>query len=194
MNYKIKGILKKSRPVFIVVIILWVISLIVFVPPFVVAVVNATNNGVFNFNTFIGKLIENAGSVGDSLSKAFSANYIGTYIKAQFYVTLVLLFAAIVGMIKSAPKNEYTDIEHGSSDWSERGEEYSVLSKKDGILLAENHYLPVDKRGNVNVMVVGRFWLTVSQHHMLYQMRISFWGRMYLQTLKGSCMTRQQDI
>ena len=30
--------------------------------------------------------------------------------------------------------------------------------KKKGIILAENHYLPVDKRGNVNVLVVGRFW------------------------------------
>lgn len=54
-------------------------------------------------------------------------------------------------------KNEYSDIEHGSSDWAS-GEQYSVLSPKKGILLAEKHYLPVDKRGNVNVLVVGRFW------------------------------------
>ena len=52
--------------------------------------------------------------------------------------------------------NNYLDIEHGSSDWAS-GEQYSVLSKNKGILLAEKHYLPVDKRGNVNVMVVGRF-------------------------------------
>lgn len=55
------------------------------------------------------------------------------------------------------PKHDYADIEHGSSDWAS-GEEYSVLSKNKGILLAEKHYLPVDKRGNVNVLVVGRFW------------------------------------
>lgn len=54
------------------------------------------------------------------------------------------------------PKNEYTDIEHGSSEWAS-GEQYSVLSKNKGILLAENHYLPVNKRGNTNVLVVGRF-------------------------------------
>ena len=29
--------------------------------------------------------------------------------------------------------------------------------KNKGIILAEKHYLPVDKRGNVNVLVVGRF-------------------------------------
>ena len=61
---------------------------------------------------------------------------------------------------KTAPKNEDSDIEHGSSDWSKNGEQYRVLSNKHGIILAQNNYLPVDKRGNVNVLVVGRirFW------------------------------------
>ena len=56
----------------------------------------------------------------------------------------------------SGAKNEYTDIEHGSSDWSQNGEQYQILNKSKGIILAENNYLPVDKRGNVNVLVVGR--------------------------------------
>ena len=62
--------------------------------------------------------------------------------------------------IKNEVKNEYSDIEHGSSDWSQRGEQYKILDKNKGIVLAENNYLPVDKRGNVNVLVVGRirFW------------------------------------
>ena len=34
---------------------------------------------------------------------------------------------------------------------------YKVLNKKEGIVLAENNYLPVDKKGNVNVMIIGRF-------------------------------------
>ena len=38
------------------------------------------------------------------------------------------------------------------------GEEYRVLNKHKGILLARDHYLPIDKRGNINVLVVGRFW------------------------------------
>ena len=52
----------------------------------------------------------------------------------------------------------FDDIENGSSDWAENGEQYRVLSKKSGIILAEKNYLPVDKRGNVNVLVVRRFW------------------------------------
>ena len=60
-------------------------------------------------------------------------------------------------MVRTAPKNEYSDIENGSSDCSKHGEEYKILSKNSGIILAEDHYLPTDKKGNVNVLVVGRF-------------------------------------
>ena len=61
----------------------------------------------------------------------------------------------MIGLFKSRPKHEYTDIEHGSSDWSEGGEQYHILSRNKGIILAQNNYLPIDKRGNVNVLVVG---------------------------------------
>ena len=50
---------------------------------------------------------------------------------------------------------DYEDIENGSSDWCEGGEQYKILSKNKGIILAEDNYLPVDKIGNVNVLVVG---------------------------------------
>ena len=75
--------------------------------------------------------------------------YIVPYFLA-FYGIFVL-----VGIAKAFPKHEYDDIEHGSSDWSENGEQYKILSKNKGIVLAEKNYLPVDKRGNVNVLVVG---------------------------------------
>ena len=88
--------------------------------------------------------------------------------------TIVYVIAMFVGFVKTAPKNEYTDIEQGSSDWSKGGEQYKVLSRNKGIILAENNYLPVDKRGNVNVLVVGRIWFSENLHHMLFQMRINF--------------------
>ena len=58
-------------------------------------------------------------------------------------------------LCKTLPKSAYDNIEHGSSGWSEHGEQYKIISNKQGIILAENNYLPVDKRGNVNVLVVG---------------------------------------
>lgn len=68
------------------------------------------------------------------------------------------MLLVIIGLIRTAPKHEYDKIEHGSSDWAANGEQYKVLSKKKGIILAEDNYLPLNKRGNVNVLVVGRFW------------------------------------
>ena len=69
---------------------------------------------------------------------------------------LITLGEAMIVFI-AENEGEFTDIEHGSSDWSQRGEQYQILSKNKGIILAEDNYLPLDKRGNVNVLVVGRF-------------------------------------
>ena len=85
------------------------------------------------------------------------AKYIEMFFETTVYFTLFYIVVVIIGLVKSAPKNEYTDIEHGSSDWSENGEQYRILSKNKGIILAQNNYLPINKRGNVNVLVVGRF-------------------------------------
>lgn len=112
--------------------------------------------GVFKIGEFIDHLFTTITDVSGNLSKIFTGDYITTFIKTEGFFTLILLFFTAMGLVKSMPKNEYTDIEHGSSDWA-TGEQYSVLNKKKGILLAENHYLPVDKRGNTNVLVVGRF-------------------------------------
>ena len=85
----------------------------------------------------------------------FSSGIFGEYIKNLFGFTLFYTIFVAIGIIRLMPKHQYDDIEHGSSDWSENGEQYKVLSKKSGIILAENNYLPLDKRGNVNVLVVG---------------------------------------
>ena len=85
-------------------------------------------------------------------------SYTGVYLKTVLYTYLLFGIAVIVGLVRALPKHEFDDIEHGSSDWSENGEQYQVLNKNKGIVLAEKNYLPVDKRGNVNVLVVGRIW------------------------------------
>ena len=73
------------------------------------------------------------------------------------YYTVFYFLIVFILMLKKG-KGEYNNIEHGSSDWSTGGEQYKVLSRKDGIILAEKNYLPVDKKGNVNVLIVGRIW------------------------------------
>lgn len=152
--YKIKHALSKSKPVFIVVIVLWVILSIVLIVPGTVSVIDAKGTN----NTPVELFMTNAGNITGNLSKVFGSKYISAFGKGELYLTIALLFLAAFGIIKSLPKNEYTDIEHGSSDWATGGEQYKILSPKKGILLAEKNYLPVDKRGNTNVLIVGRFW------------------------------------
>ena len=95
---------------------------------------------------------------GQSLKLAFSAHYFPMFWNGIKVFLIIYFFFIVIGVTKAFPKHEYDDIEHGSSDWSENGEQYRILNKKKGIILAEKNYLPVDKRGNVNVLVVRRFW------------------------------------
>ena len=151
MGYKIKYVLKKSRPVFIITIVLWVLLSIVLIMPGALSIVDSTVDGKLNVSKLMEQFPNRMGSV-------FKPQYIKTFVKGETYLVIILFMMALIGFIKNMPKNEYTDIEHGSSDWAERGEQYKILSPNKGILLAEKNYLPVDKRGNTNVLVVGRFW------------------------------------
>jgi hypothetical protein len=154
MGEKIRFALQKCKSVLIIVLILWVVLSIVLIAPVTISWVEAVNN---NNGGFIDNLLgSDLSNVGANLSKAFSKEYRSFYLKNELYLALGLGFCAIIGFIKTMPKHDYASIEHGSSDWA-KGEEYSILSKNKGIILAEKHYLPVDKRGNVNVLVVGRF-------------------------------------
>lgn len=155
MGSKIKRALKKSKFVWIVVAVMWIALSIIFVAPLSVTIADAASSDDF-MQVFMDDFLINFTDIGGNFEECFSEEYRATYLKGELYLTIVLIIVAFYGVMKTLPKNEYTDIEHGSSDWA-RGEQYDVLSNKKGIILAEKHYLPVDKRGNVNVLVVGRF-------------------------------------
>ncbi len=154
MNYKVKKTLKDNKKSMIVIGVLWVILTVILVAPIAYSIVEATDNGIFNFAVFLENVFTNIVSF-NSITKVFTVECIGTFFKTLLYFTIFYIIFAIIGLFRSKPKSEYTDIEHGSSDWSEGGEQYRVLSKHKGILLARDNYLPVDKRGNINVLVVG---------------------------------------
>lgn len=152
MNYKIKGAIRKNKFSFIICAVLWLFMAIVLVAPLTYAIYCGQNGQ--NFFEAFGTYISNPfGALGN----IFSDGIANTYFQNLGIVTVLYLVFFFIGFFKSAPKHQYTDIEHGSSDWSHHGEQYGILSNKEGILLAEDNYLPVDKRGNVNVLVVGRF-------------------------------------
>lgn len=157
MGDKIKRGFKKYKNKFIVALILWIVISIVFVAPMAIAIKEATASGALNWQVLFEKTGNYITKPLTSLGTAFGVEYIGSFWGLLWKFTLLYIVLMTFGIIKAMPKHEYDDIEHGSSDWSE-GEEYRVLSKNKGIILAEKEYLPVDKRGNVNVLVVGRIW------------------------------------
>lgn len=157
MNYKLEGALKRNRKYFIICAILWVLIAIVFVAPFAYSkfVAGLAEQSQF-IEVFVSNFVTTIMHPLQTFGKIFAEGAIGEYVSSLLIVSILYLLFFFIGIYRSAPKNEYSDIEHGSSDWSQRGEQYRVLSKNKGIILAENNYLPIDKRGNVNVLVVGR--------------------------------------
>ena len=152
MNYKVEGAIRKNKKYFILFGILWLFIAIVLIVPITVAYNTALQqDGVAAITSFV----ETMKNPFAGLATIASNNLMLIYLKNLGLFSIIFAIFFIVGVARSAPKNEYTDFEHGSSDWSKNGEQYTVLNNKKGIILAENNYLPVDKRGNVNVLVVG---------------------------------------
>lgn len=157
MNYKIEGAIRRNKKNFIIFLILWIILTIVFVSPFSYSIFKANESGIFNLEAFINTFSSSITKPFNTIVNIFSEGATGNFGSIMVGFTIVYAIFFFIGLLKSTPKNEFSDIEHGSSDWSQRGEQYQILSKNKGIILAENNYLPIDKRGNVNVLVVGRF-------------------------------------
>ena len=153
MNYKVEGAIRRNKKYFILFGMLWLFIAIVLIVPVTVGYNTAViqQDGTAGITSFV-ETMKNpfAGFVTMAVN-----NWTGIYIKNLVIFSIIFAIFFIVGIARSAPKNEYTDFEHGSSDWSKNGEQYTVLNNKKGIILAEENYLPVDKRGNVNILVVG---------------------------------------
>ena len=155
MNYKVEGALKKNRKKIIIGAVLWILLAIVFVSPFSYAIFKSSSNEGFRLMEFFENFTKYVMQPFSTLGKTFSDGAAGNFVSTLIGFTIIYGIAVTIGIVKSAPKHQYSDIEHGSSDWSQHGEQYSILDRNKGILLAENNYLPLDKRGNVNVLVVG---------------------------------------
>jgi len=160
MNYRITEGLKKNKKVIIIGLVLWIFLIIVLVLPFTVAknvaTVQSQSNPKIDFlSRFFQVYSQAIGAPGTSISYIFNHALFGVFCSNLFVITIIYLIFFIIGFVRTMPKHQYDNIEHGSSDWSQHGEQYKILNKNKGIILAENNYLPVDKRGNVNVLVVG---------------------------------------
>ena len=154
MDNKFSEFMRKNLKYIIFAVVLWVVGEIFLVAPISFTVSQSYTNGVFDINLFIEYLIPNIVSLS-SITKVFSSTAIGAFGTGTLWYTIIILVAVGIGAFKARKKSEFQDIEHGSSDWSQNGEQYRVLSKNSGLILAQNNYLPLNKLGNINVLIVG---------------------------------------
>ena len=153
---KIKRALNKIKGKLIICVILWIFFAIVFVSPLTYSINEAgktEEDRMQNLITILGNSITNP-------LATFGKNFedekaMQSFLDGLGKFTIVYTVLVIYAIARAMPKHEYDDIEHGSSDWSENGEQYKTLSRNKGIILSEKNYLPIDKRGNINVLVVG---------------------------------------
>ena len=134
----------KIKKIVILILILWILTEIFLISPIAVSVGENAVKSAGDSTTVLERLFVNISSLG-TITK------LGQYFisgKFMFFSAINIAFWLII-------LNEYQDIEHGSADWAKNGEQYKILSKKDGIILAKENCLPLDKRGNINVLVVG---------------------------------------
>ena len=160
---KLRKALAKIKGRIIIYFIVIIVGVFAIVAPISRAVTDAINkaeetgNNSAGMETFFYKL-SYLTKPGENIIEVFKKEYVHNFwIGTKWFLLFGGMFV-FVGIAKALPKHEFSDIENGSSDWAEGGEQYKILSKKSGIILAEKNYLPVDKRGNVNVLVVRRFW------------------------------------
>ena len=151
---KMQKAFEKNKKYLILFLVLWIVLEIVLIAPMSVAIAESSVQGKFDLAFFIENLGKEVSSF-TAITRIGSVGAGSAFGKGTLWLTILCLVVTAIGIIKSKPKNNYEDIENGSSDWCEGGEQYKILNKNKGIILAEDNYLPVDKIGNVNVLVVG---------------------------------------
>lgn len=116
MNYKIEGAMRRNKKYFILFAILWLFIAIVLIVP----LVTAFNISVPTDNSLgaLGVFVDAMKNPFKALATLISEGYFIAYVKCLGVFSIIFAIFFIIGVARSAPKNEYTDFEHGSSDWS----------------------------------------------------------------------------
>lgn len=153
---KIKSFIENLKKYLFLYIVVWLLMVILLVAPVTYTITQAHNTGINWIQGIMTNLIDNFFEF--PIKNVFDNTYINDFINGIKYFSVAYVAVIIVSIFKTLPKGGFHNIEHGSSDWCVQGEQYKVLSKKEGLLLAKDNYLPLTKPGNHNVLIVGRFW------------------------------------
>lgn len=152
---KLKNSIKQGKRFLIIISVVWLVLAILLIAPIAVAWATAPNGESDFLTNFVMNFIKETTSFTAFFRMFATKGAISVFLKCLIPYTIAFLIFTARGYWRTSPKGKYHDIEHGSSDWSTRGEQYKILSENKGIILAKDNYLPVDKRGNVNTLIVG---------------------------------------
>lgn len=151
----------EKRKVFIIFMgVLFVILSLFLLPAFArVQYECKLEGGMYFEKNFFIVFPEVVKDVFPNLGVAFSANGFSYYTMAFKVFSILYLMLFIILLVMMSNKGEYDKIEHGSADWCDSKEKYSILSQKEGMILAEKTYLPVIPKPpegkNGNILVIG---------------------------------------
>lgn len=151
----LKRSIEQGKKYLIIIAAIWVVLSILFVAPIAVAWANKANGDSDYLTNLVMNWIKEITSFTSFFRMFVTKGAISAFLKCLIPYTIAFIFFTYKGYDKTKAKGKYHDIEHGSSDWSTGGEQYKVLNQNKGIILAKDNYLPVDKRGNVNTLIVG---------------------------------------
>lgn len=157
MNYKSEKVVSTIKKNLVMYTILWLIITIVLIAPVTYTFVNTNINGSINTSRFIEEIADSILKF-TTITEMFEERYLKSFAQTEVVFTIIYIYLIWRSISKTLPKSEYDKKEHGSSNWCLDGEQYKILSKKSGLLLAKDNYLPLTKRGNLNVLIVGRIW------------------------------------
>ena len=153
---KFKSFMGKLKKNILWYIVVWLVLVILLVAP---VTYTRTQAGIQGISLLEGMTLNFADNfLKFPITKVLEEPYVNDFIKGVEYFSVVYLIIMCYAIYKTLPKSAYDSIEHGSSDWCAPGEQYKILSKKNVLILAKDNYLPIDKTGNINVLIVGRFW------------------------------------
>ena len=152
---KIITLLKKNL---ILLFAVWLIIAIIIIPALSLAIVQGSVLASPDIDAslpFVGNLTYFISNPFLTLGYIFNPRFFGTYLETLKNFTGIYLLLVVFLAYKYEESKPYDGKEYGSARWSKDGEQYKILSKTSGIILAKDNYLPVDKQGNTNVMVIG---------------------------------------
>ncbi len=91
-------------------------------------------------------------SMEEEIRAIFNKNF---FIIWKILLIVGLVVAIVYEVTQIILKGEYEGVEHGSSGWAD-GDQYEILNRTTGIILAKDNYLTTDNKFiNKNVLIIG---------------------------------------